>query len=227
MSETCRPVYASDASTQAATRSDDADSVAERAENIISPQRYRHRERADAGSVQRSNTHRTLTMSDLITMTSPAPSMPNAPISARSGTLDDVPFMDGLQKNHSKQVGWMPTRTLEGKIALGHVLVAINEAGERVGYCIGNDRYSERDDVGIIYQMNVVPGRQRGLIGATLLKAQFERSAYGCRLRSRSGRDRRRRGQGSPRIHIFWQRRIRAGDTATPWWFLSHFLAWA
>ncbi len=53
---------------------------------------------------------------------------------------------------------------------------------EPVGYCIGNDQYFKRDDVGIIYQMNVVPGRQRGFIGASLLKAQFERSAYGCKL---------------------------------------------
>lgn len=25
----------------------------------------------------------------------------------------------------------------------------------------------------------------------------------------------------NPRIHIFWQKRIRAGDTTTPWWFPS------
>jgi len=54
--------------------------------------------------------------------------------------------------------------------------------GERVGYCIGNDQYFKRDDVGIIYQMNVVPDRQRGLIGATLVKAMFDRAAYGCKL---------------------------------------------
>ena len=30
--------------------------------------------------------------------------------------------------------------------------------------------------------MNVVPGRQRGLVGATLLKAAFDRAAYGCKL---------------------------------------------
>ncbi|MGB7157971.1 MAG: hypothetical protein WBD40_07880, partial [Tepidisphaeraceae bacterium] len=53
---------------------------------------------------------------------------------------------------------------------------------ERLGYVIANDQYFKRDDVGIVYQMNVVPGYQRGLIGASLLKAQFERSAYGCRL---------------------------------------------
>src|SRR5687768_13976533 len=84
--------------------------------------------------------------------------------------------------------------------------------------------------------MNVVPGRQRGLVGATLVKAMFERAAYGCRLfccwcaqdieanhfweslgfiplAFRAGS--REKG----RVHIFWQRRIRAGDTTTPYWF--------
>jgi hypothetical protein len=103
---------------------------------------------------------------------------------------------------------------------------------------IGNDRYFKRDDVGIIYQMNVLPGKQRGLIGATLVKAMFERAAYGCKLfccwcaqdiaanhfweamgfvplAFRTGS----RGRG--RVHIFWQRRVRQGDTTTPWWFPS------
>ena len=105
-----------------------------------------------------------------------------------------------------------------------------------VGYCIGQDRYFKRDDVGIIYQMNVVPGHQRGLVGASLLKAKFERSAYGCKLYCcwcaqdieanrfweamgfvplafRAGSEKK------SRVHIFWQRRIRAGDVTTPYWF--------
>ena len=84
--------------------------------------------------------------------------------------------------------------------------------------------------------MNVVPGQQRGLIGATLLKAMFDRAAYGCRLfccwcaqdieanhfweslgfvplAFRAG------SRQKDRVHIFWQKRIRAGDTTTPWWF--------
>jgi hypothetical protein len=92
--------------------------------------------------------------------------------------------------------------------------------------------------VGVIYQMNVLPGRQRGFVGASLLKAQFERSAYGCRLYCcwcaqdieanrfweamgfvplafRAGSEKR------ARVHIFWQKRIRAGDETTPWWFPS------
>ncbi|MGN6626547.1 MAG: hypothetical protein ACTHLN_07995, partial [Tepidisphaeraceae bacterium] len=107
-----------------------------------------------------------------------------------------------------------------------------------LGYCIAQDQYFKRDDVGIIYQMNVLPGKQRGLIGATLLKAQFDRSAYGCKLYCcwcaqdiaanrfweamgfvplafRSGSEKK------ARTHIFWQKRIRHGDTTTPWWFPS------
>ena len=170
--------------------------------------------------------------------------LPRVAVTVRAGTPNDVPFMDKLQRLHTKQVGWMPTAQFEGKIKLGHVLVAIDDRGERVGYCIGNDQYFKHDDVGIIYQMNVAPDRQRGLIGATLLKAQFARSAYGCKLYCcwcaqdiaanhfweamgfvplafRTGSEKK------SRVHIFWQKRIRAGDTGnsstggTPWWFPS------
>src|SRR3954453_10027826 len=106
---------------------------------------------------------------------------PRCPITIRPATMNDIPFIDSLQKMHTKQVGWMPTKTLEGKVGLGHVLVA-EDATERAGYLMGNDQYFKHDDVGIIYQLNVLPGRQRSLIGAALLKAQFDRSAYGCKL---------------------------------------------
>jgi hypothetical protein len=199
--------------------------------------------------------------------------------------MDDLAFIDALQKKHTNMVGWMPTKQLEGKIKLGHVIVAEEEnAGVRVGvrvrvrpdeegavasdpnpnpnlnlnrplhaspaartpvgYCIGHDQYFKRDDVGIIYQLNVVPDRRRSLVGATLVKAMFDRAAYGCRLfccwcaqdieanhfweslgfvplAFRAG-SRTKGAGGTPRVHIFWQRRIRAGDTgekATPYWF--------
>ena len=53
----------------------------------------------------------------------PLPS-PRVPIAVRAATLDDIAFIDRLQKLHGKQVGWMPTATLEGKINAGHVLSA-------------------------------------------------------------------------------------------------------
>src|SRR5438105_3451006 len=118
--------------------------------------------------------------------------LPRVPITTRVATMDEVPFMDRLQKMHTKMVGWMPTAQFEGKIKLGHVLIAEEKkavscqllvASEEsldkqassaplpatgnsqlatpLGYCIGNDQYFKRDDCGIIYQMNVVPDRQR------------------------------------------------------------------
>jgi hypothetical protein len=129
----------------------------------------------------------------------------------------------------------MPTGQLEGCIKQKRVLVA-EENGAPVGYILGADRYFKRDDVGIIYQMNIVPEKQRSLVAATLLQAQFDRSAYGCKLYCcwcaqdleanrfweamgfvalafRTGSEKK------SRIHIFWQKRIRAGDETTPWWF--------
>ncbi len=50
--------------------------------------------------------------------------VPRIPITVRPATMDDLSFIDGLQKKHTKQVGWMPTKQLEGKINAGHVLVA-------------------------------------------------------------------------------------------------------
>ncbi len=105
---------------------------------------------------------------------------------------------------------------------------------------MSQDRYFKRDDVGIIYQMNVVPGKQRSLIGASLVREVFNRAAYGCRLfccwcaqdlqanyfweamgfvplAFRTGA--RGSKKSGPRPHIFWQRRIREGDCETPYWF--------
>jgi hypothetical protein len=171
--------------------------------------------------------------------------VPRSPIAIRPAALADLAFIDSLQKQHTHMVGWMPTKQLEGKIKAGHVIVAeegpstgSGQPAPPVGYCIGHDQYFKRDDVGIIYQMNIDPAHQRGFIGAMLVKAMFERAAYGCRLfccwcaqdidanyfweslgfvplAFRSG------SRGKGRVHIFWQRRIRAGDTTTPYWFPS------
>jgi hypothetical protein len=160
------------------------------------------------------------------------------PVSIRPATLADVAFMDGLQKLHSKQVGYFPTKQFEGYVTMGGVLIAEDASGTSLGYCISRDRYLKRDELGVIYQLCIVPGEQRKLVGATLLKAVFERSAYGCKLYCcwcaqdiaanyfwesmgfvpvafRAGSDRKRR------VHIFWQRRINADDATTPYWYPS------
>ena len=71
---------------------------------------------------------------------------------------------------------------LESKIEAGNVLVADGQARLPIGYCMAKDRYFKRDDVGIIYQMNVVPGKHRSLVGASMVREVFNRAAYGCRL---------------------------------------------
>src|SRR4051812_31398486 len=108
--------------------------------------------------------------------------IPKADVSVREATLADVAFIDALQKMHGKQVGFMRTSWIEEKIRAGQIIVAEESKqesprrhgdtearpsvdatsvpqclrGERLGYCMGVDRYFKRDDVGIIHQMNVV-----------------------------------------------------------------------
>lgn len=138
-------------------------------------------------------------------------------------------------------------KAIKGHIEKGNVLVA-ESSDERAGYVLGVDRYLKRDELGIIYQMNIAPEYQRSLVAANLLKAKFKRSAYGCRLYCcwcaqdlaankfweamgfvplafRTGGGRKRKD--GPRMHIFWQKRIREGDTGdvanggTAYWFPS------
>lgn len=197
----------------------------------------------------------------------PEPRVPGG-IAIRSATVADLQFIDDLQRKHARMVGWFPTKQLETNITRGQVLVAEQasrdeasrdqgteasmpgclDASMPVGYVISHDRYFKRDDCGIVYQLNVTPGKQRGLVGASLIKAVFDRAAYGCKLFScwcaqdleanhfwesigfvplafRTGSRPRLKKDGTvskaERIHIFWQRRIREGDTETPYWFPS------
>src|SRR5688500_7338299 len=162
---------------------------------------------------------------------------PRTPIAIRTATLADLPFLDSLQKRYNKALGYFPTKQFEGYIEMGGVLIAslsteysVPSTEERLGYVISRDRYLKRDELGVVYQLCVAPGVQRGLIGAALVKAVFERAAYGCRLfccwcaqdleanhfweslgfvpiAFRAG------STGKKRVHIFWQRRI---DPVTP-----------
>jgi ribosomal protein S18 acetylase RimI-like enzyme len=177
----------------------------------------------------------------LVTTSNPQPiALPAARVDivVRAGTDADIDFIDALQKKNNKQLGFMNRPTLEGKVRLGHVLIAETSSGQRAGYLIGNDRYKHRDELGVIFQLCVAPEFRRSLVAANLLKAQFERSAYGCKLYCcwcaqdieanrfwesmgfvplafRAGSAKK------DRVHIFWQKRIREGDTTTPWWFPS------
>ena len=161
--------------------------------------------------------------------------IPNCDSAIRVATLADLPALDALQKAHHKALGYFPTKQFQGYIEMGGVLVAEAD-GAAVGYVIARDRYLKRDELGIIYQLCVAPEAQRSLVGASLIKAAFDRAAYGCKLfccwcaqdlpanrfweglgfvpvAFRAG------SSGKRRVHIFWQRRINEGDATTPWWY--------
>ncbi|TVQ58577.1 MAG: GNAT family N-acetyltransferase [Phycisphaerales bacterium] len=208
--------------------------------------------------------------SDQTAIALPEPRVCGGSVTVREAKQSDLPFIDALQKKHSKMVGWFPTKQIEANIEGGHVLVAEQShegtkaqrdegngveppvhlvpscprasVPQPLGYVIARDTYMKREECGIIYQLNVVPGEHRKLVGATLIKAVFDRAAYGCKLfccwcaqdidanhfwesigfvplAFRTGA--RRSKKLGPRIHIFWQRRVRAGDGETPYWFPS------
>ena len=192
---------------------------------------------------------------------------PRSPISIRSATERDLAFIDALQKKHSKMVGFASTTELQGHIDQQTALIAEEVRDQRsevtddksdgvtgsltsdfrplssvpVGYCLYKDRYFKREDCGIVSQLNVLPGSQRGLVGAALIQAMFERVPYGVRLfccwcaqdleanhfwealgfvplafraGSRGKEHGGRRKDG--RVHIFWQRRVRRGANGEP-----------
>jgi len=82
-------------------------------------------------------------MSDLIAIegrrpVAPLPALPalpasRTPVAVRPATLDDVPFMDALQKRHGRQLGFFPRAQMEGYVRAGHVLVAEGRRDEGGG----------------------------------------------------------------------------------------------
>jgi hypothetical protein len=174
--------------------------------------------------------------------------IPRCEVSVRPAVAGDYAFVDRLAAMHSKALGFTQKSVIEGKIAAGEILIAEDEMRLPIGYCSSSNRYLKRDELGVIYQMNISPGKQRKLVAATLLKEVFERAPFGCRLYCcwcaqdldanyfwesmrfiplafRAGALRRGSGQAAgkgrrpqARTHIFWQCRIRQGDTTTPYW---------
>ena len=157
----------------------------------------------------------------------------------RDATTTDLPFVDALQKKASRSLGFMTRGTLEGKVRLGDVTIAESRDGEPVGYCIASDRYYKREDCGVIYQVNVAPGRRRDLVGAALVRGAIARWPYGVKLaccwcaQDLEGPMRfweslgfvplayRGGSRGKGRVHVFWQRRVRQDDEVTPYWYPS------
>ena len=89
-------------------------------------------------------------------------------ISIRPATIADYGFIDRLQDMHTKMLGFMPKSQLEGKITAGHVLIAEDDKRAAADWVRACRRISilNCDDVGIIYQLNISPGKQRSLVGA-------------------------------------------------------------
>ena len=95
--------------------------------------------------------------------------------------MDDVPFIDSLQKKFGKQLGFMKTSWLLPRIEKREVLVAEDVKREDVksdesrftssrftplcGYIIFQDKYLGREELGLIVQLCVDPSKQRGLVG--------------------------------------------------------------
>ncbi len=208
--------------------------------------------------IDRNNTH--------VPVPPVPPVLPGARVDmrVRPGVLSDFAFVDALQKANKQGVGFMWEAAIKGHIEKGNLLIAeaikvnreqstvnsgeegsavdgslfTNHSPRPVGYVLGADRYLKRDELGIIYQMCVAPEYRRSLVAANLLKAKFERSAYGCRLyccwcaqdlaanrfweamgfvplafRTGGGRGKTKKdGKFRGRMHIFWQKRIREGD---------------
>lgn len=180
------------------------------------------------------------------------PVEPRLDVRVRLATQDDFDAIDALQKAEKDGLGFQFESAIRKRIEQGNLIVA---EVDRVfaGYCLGVDRYQKRSELGIIYQMGVVPKYRRSLVAARLLQAQFDKSAYGTRLYCcwckqsleanrfweamgfvplafrAAGRNTiekfKKKGNVAGAVHIFWQKRIRIGDTGdpanggTPWWY--------
>ena len=110
-----------------------------------------------------------------------------------------------------------------------------------VGYCMGLDRYQKRSELGVIYQMAVLPKYRRMNVAAMMLQAQFDKSAYGTRLyccwckqslqanrfweamgfvplawraagRTTIEKMIKKTGSAAGAVHIFWQKPVRQED---------------
>jgi len=180
-------------------------------------------------------------LSRLVPQRAAWPATPLAPcapdgVTIRAGTAADLPFVDYCQRLFRNHLGFMYRAALERKIADGQLLVVVDRADAWLGYLLGTSSYDRRDHVSRIDQIAVVPARQRRQLGTALLQAWIERLPYGvtliccwCAQDLREGRfwaaegfiplAFRAGGQAGSRVHIFWERRTRRGDTLTPFWY--------
>lgn len=228
--------------------------------------------------------------------------LPGADVSfdIRPATVADIPWIDGLQKQSTRSLGFWSFEMLKGYLEKGNVWVAVaaeqgsgqgpvasdqteptsdervavpdtghsspatghsDPAQRRLGYCIAADKYFKREDTGIIYQMNIAPapgsgngpGGRRKYIASNFLQRVWDTWPWGVKLcglwcaqdleankfwekcgfkaiafraggSGGSSKKTVKNLDGSTsggRVHIYWQKRIRANDATTPHWFPS------
>ena len=153
----------------------------------------------------------------------------------RDATLADVPFFDAQQRAAKGALGFFPTGQFEGYVR-EHLALVAEVNGRRVGHLLARDRYSGRDELGIVYQVSCVPDMRRKNVGARLVQEAFSRAAWGVRLyccwcRQDLEANRfweslgfvpiafRTGGRAKKITQVFWQRRVTEGDDATPYWY--------
>lgn len=158
-------------------------------------------------------------------------------IGYRPAVFADIPFLDQMQKLHAGKLGFQYLKAYEKAVTDGNqVIIAEDEGRNKVGFIFGRERYMSQDHVAIVFQLGVVPMRFRHKVGANLLARFMESRTFGIRLvccycaqdlpanrfweamgflpiAFRTGSRR------TERLHIFWQRRCRRGDTTTGFWF--------
>ena len=180
----------------------------------------------------------------------------------------DYEAIDDLHKREKEGLSFLYEPILRKRIETGDMLVAevsdrVNEessdqvrsgepgsldhsfTGSRfAGFCMGVDRYQKRSELGIIYAMAVEPKYRRSLVAATLLQAQFDKSAYGTKLyccwckqslaanrfweamgfvplafraagRTTIKKVKKKTGGTAGAVHIFWQKKIRVEEQGT------------
>lgn len=153
----------------------------------------------------------------------------------RWAVQQDLPWLNQMQRVHSGKLGFMYSTALVKAIAERKCLVAVDGGGCQFGFILWANPYLSRDDLTCVFQLGVAPAFHRRLIGASLVKAWFESLPFGVRLACcwcaqdlpanafwqsvgfvplafRTG------SRSKQRAHIFWQRRVRVGDSID-WWF--------
>ncbi len=106
---------------------------------------------------------------------------PPSTVTIRDATLADVPFFDAQQKAAKGALGFFPTKQFEGYVR-DHLAIVAECNGRPIGHLLARDRYSGRDELGIVYQVSCIPEFRRRNVRARLVQEAIARAAYGVRL---------------------------------------------